>query len=135
MRELWIALKVEVRRPTQYLLVRQMPALVICAYISLFILGLMDNSRGPFYPDILSDFGVNVTKGSLFFATTSMFSFIGSLAGHRWVRGGSSFKLLVASMMGFSLGFVAIALSPTWPVLCVACAVFGLAFGGLNLSQ
>src|ERR1700754_1327637 len=112
-----------------------MPALAICAYLSLFILGLMDNTRGPFYPDVLSDFGVDLTKGSLFFALSSLCAFVGSLAGHRWVRGGSSFGLLLGSMMGFSLGFVAIALAPTWPWMCIACAFFGLAFGGLNLSQ
>lgn len=112
-----------------------MPALVICSYISLFILGLIDNSRGPFYPDILSDFGMGTAKGSWFFAISSLFSFIGSIAGHRWVKGGSSFKLLIASTMLFSVGFIAIALSPNWAVMCGACALFGLAFGGLNLSQ
>jgi MFS family permease len=95
----------------------------------------MDNVRGPFYPDILSDFGVNLTSGSLFFALVSLASFASSLAGHRFVKGGSSIGLLIASTIGFSLGFIAIALAPTWPWMCVACGFFGVAFGGLNLSQ
>lgn len=112
-----------------------MPALVVAAYLSLFILGLMDNARGPFFPEIMTDFSVNSTKGSFFFATTSLFAFFGSLIAGRLLKTWSSIQLLIVASMGFSLGFVAIALSPSWPVLCASCALFGLAFGGLNVSQ
>ena len=112
-----------------------MSALALSAFGSLFVLGLMDNLRGPFYPEILGEFSVSSTKGSLFFAIVSAFAFLGSFLSHRWVQRHSSLYVLIVSSMGFSVGFVAIALSPTWNILCAACAVFGLAFGGLNLSQ
>lgn len=95
----------------------------------------MDNARGPYYPEILADFGVDATKGSLFFALASLFAFLGSFLSHRWLQRTSSLHMLIVSSMVFSIGFIAIALAPNWPVLCVACAVFGLGFGGLNLAQ
>jgi len=112
-----------------------MPALAVCAYISLFILGLIDNIRGPFYPEVLAAFGVSSAQGSLFFALVSLFAFAGAFLSHKWIQNRSSLYLLIGASVLFSAGFIAVALAPSWITLCVACAVFGLGFGGLNLSQ
>jgi hypothetical protein len=48
-------------------------------------LGLIDNARGPFFPEILKDLELNGTYGSTFFATTSLLAFVGSLSSHRFL--------------------------------------------------
>lgn len=101
----------------------------------MLILGLMDNTRGPFFPEILADYMVGIDKGSFFFATASALSFCGSLMGHRFAQRHSSLHLMMLASIGFSIGFAAIALSPTFYIMLVACGFFGIAFGGLNLAQ
>ncbi len=105
------------------------------SYISMLILGLIDNMRGPFYPEVLAEYMVGVDRGSFFFAIVSAMAFCGSLLGHRIIQRWSSVHLMTLSTVGLSAGFAAIALAPTFEWMLVACGVFGLAFGGLNLSQ
>lgn len=112
-----------------------MPALIALAYLSLFVLSLIDNSRGPFYPEILTDLAVSATLGSLFFATVSGFSFIGSSTSHFWLHGRSAARVLGWSGLALGLFFCAISLSPTLPVMLVACAGLGMCFGILNVVQ
>ncbi|MGE4132716.1 MAG: sugar MFS transporter [Bdellovibrionales bacterium] len=112
-----------------------MPSLVLVSYASLFFLGLIDNIRGPFYPEILESFQLTSTRGSWFFAITSLFGFLGSWLSHRLVHRYSSLALLQVSSVIFALGFLAISQSSTAPMLWASCAIFGLAFGCLNLAQ
>ena len=49
--------------------------IIISAYLTLFALGLLDNARGPYFPDIIRDLNLNDTQASLFFATVSTVAF------------------------------------------------------------
>jgi FHS family glucose/mannose:H+ symporter-like MFS transporter len=51
---------------------------IFFAFLSLFLLGLADNIRGPLFPEILQFFFVSSSKGSWSFATTSGAAFVGS---------------------------------------------------------
>jgi len=44
---------------------------IIVAYLSLAGLGLLDNSRGPFYPDLSASLELNESRAALFFALAS----------------------------------------------------------------
>ena len=39
---------------------------IIIAYASLFVLGLLDNARGPYFPDILEDLELTDSQSGLF---------------------------------------------------------------------
>ena len=99
------------------------------------MLGLLDNVRGPLFPEILSDMHLNGVWGATFFATTNLFAFVGSWSTHRVAHQRSSLFLLNVSCLGLALGFAAIATCHQLPLLLTACAFFGYAYGGLNLAE
>lgn len=112
-----------------------MSALVFLAYMSLLVLGLVDNIRGPFFPEILNELQLTGSTGSLFFAVTSLMAFVGSWSSHFILRKLDSLFLMWISSLIFSLGFIAVANASGLVLLILACALFGLAFGGLNVAQ
>ncbi len=109
--------------------------LVFMAYISLLLLGLMDNIRGPFYPDILNDLSLNSTMGSLFFATASFSALGGNFLGSFLLTKLSAHGLMNYSIAGLGFGFFLMGMSSDFPILISACVVFGIHFGLLNVSQ
>lgn len=95
----------------------------------------MDNIRGPFFPDMISELHLNGTRGSLIFAVTSFLAFFGSWSSHRVVHYRSSLFLLNVSLVGLAAGFLGMAASPGFLSLLCACAVLGFAMGAANLAQ
>jgi fucose permease len=126
---------VTLSRGTQHFLVSEVPALILLAYLSLVTLGLIDNIRGPFFPEVLADLGLNGTRGSAFFAVVSFFAFIGSMTSHIWVKRWSTLSVLLTASLVFGLGFALVSRSHSFPALIASCMVFGLAFGTLNVTQ
>ncbi len=112
-----------------------MPALILLAYTSLLMQGLLDNVRGPFFPEILSDMHLSGTVGSLFFATTSLLSFVGSWSSHFFITRHSSLFLMALASVMVACGFAGVALTQEFYFWLGACGVLGWAFGALNLSQ
>lgn len=109
--------------------------LVALAFVSLLVLALLDNVRGPFYPDVIKEFGLSNTLGSLFFAFSSMVSFLSCLSAHRFLHRYNSVVLLTWSSLFLGLGFLGMSLSPHYSLVLVSCLVFGAGYGGLNLAQ
>lgn len=105
------------------------------SYVSLLLLGLMDNIRGPFYPDILKDLALNGTKGSLFFAVASFSALGGNFLGSFLLRKISAHGLMNYSLAGLGLGFFLIGRTTGFDQLVPACIFFGAHFGLLNVSQ
>lgn len=122
------------RRP-QYVLVFEVPALILLSYVSLLALSVLDNIRGPFYPEILKDLAVSATSGSFFFATVSMFAMAGNYSSHFLLRYQSSVRLLAWGSLVLAAGFTLIATVPHMPTMLIPCAIFGFAFGILNVVQ
>lgn len=112
-----------------------MPALIVLAYISLLALGLMDNMRGPFFPEIINDLTLNPTEAASFFAITSLFAFIGSLSAHRVMRNRDVLNVMTAISVVFTLGYAGVSQSHQYIFLLAFCAVFGWAYGILNVLQ
>jgi fucose permease len=112
-----------------------LPALIWLSYLSLVVLSLLDNVRGPFYPDILRDLQLNDARGSLFWAVMSLCAFIGSSTSHRIVHRHSSLLLLSGSCALIACGYGAIAFAHSLTGLLPFCALFGFGYGGLNLAQ
>lgn len=112
-----------------------MPALIILAYLSLLTLGLLDNMRGPFYPEILQDLKLSATAGGAFYGVTSLFAFLGSLLCHRISKGRNTLLVLGAASFIFAIGYGGISRSGEFFTLLLFCAVFGWAYGMINVLQ
>lgn len=112
-----------------------MSALIWLSYASLLFLGLIDNIRGPFYLEILTDMQVNATVGSLFFATVSFSAFVGSLTLPQVIGHKTSIFLLTLSCTVLSVGVWLVSLAPSIVWLLLACVLFGWGFGTLNIAQ
>lgn len=109
--------------------------LIFMSYVSLLLLGLMDNIRGPFYPDVLNDLSLNSTKGSLFFAMASFAALGGNVLGSFLLLKLTAHGLMNYSVMGLGLGFFLIGKATSFSFLMMACVFFGIHFGMLNVSQ
>lgn len=108
---------------------------ILLSYISLFSIGLIDNSRGPFFPSILKDLGVNDIEGAFFFVVPSLMAYFGSYFTPRLaLRFGSTNTLKMAmgcqllAVIGFSQSY------SLWTLLFFG-IFFGLAIGIVAVSQ
>ncbi len=52
--------------------------LILISYASLFVFGISDNIRGPLFPEILKEFNISDSMGSLMFALGSLSGFVAS---------------------------------------------------------
>lgn len=98
-------------------------------------LGLIDNARGPFFPEILHDLGLTGTLGGAFYATSSLFAFLGSMLSHRLLQARSTFGLMLITSLFFGIGFALVSQASNFLYLIAACAFFGWTFGILNVTQ
>lgn len=105
------------------------------SYLSLLLLGWLDNSRSPFFPDIIQTLELSAVQGSSFFAVTSLVSFLTGFFNDRLLKRVSSLQLLQVSSAILGLGFFLIAEAPSFTFLLLAAAIFGLGYGTLNFSQ
>ena len=111
---------------------------IAAAYALLFAMGLVDNARGPAFPDILEHFRLTSTAGSLMFAAASVGSVIVSWTGRRWlVRFGAGAAarffagLLAVSSLGLgAVGFTRCGL----PGLIGASLLLGLGATGCSVA-
>ncbi len=58
---------------------------IILAYILLLFQSVLDNSRGPIYPEILSDFKIDAARGSWIFALASLSGLLANLTTRWWL--------------------------------------------------
>lgn len=113
----------------------QLPALIVLAYLSLLTLGLLDNMRGPFFPEILRDLALSGTSGGAFYGATSLAAFLGSWFCHRLTRGRNVLVVLGTSSLVFALGYGGVSRAENFPTLIFFCVVFGWAYGMVNVLQ
>lgn len=112
-----------------------MPKIIWFSYITLLLLGWLDNIRSPFFPDVINSLTLDPIQGALFFAVTSLLSFMTSLSGAFWLKRFSSLHILQAAILGLGLTFLLVARAPNLPILLSAAALFGISYGFLNFAQ
>jgi fucose permease len=109
--------------------------LLLSAYGSLLVYGLVDNARGPLFPDLLLGLRLSDSLGGLLFTTTSGFGAVGAVGG-RWVRRRVSLSAsLRLGLLLFALGAAGFGASRGLPGLLSAAAVLGVGMGLLSLVQ
>lgn len=107
---------------------------IILAYFSIFCFGLSDNARGPVFPEILKEFGVNNSTGSWFYAVGSIFGFIGSWLCLRTLKKIDRIQNVYLSLVILACGFFGMGLSTEFWQLLTASACAGLGLGLLGVS-
>ncbi len=108
---------------------------VVGAWMSLFALGLVDNARGPVFPDILKEFSLSDTIGSLFFLVASFASLVHNLIFYRFLCNTSPMRLVGIYTLVMAGGALLISQATQYEWTLVASAVLGVGFGGLGVGQ
>lgn len=108
---------------------------VLAAWMSLFALGLVDNARGPIFPELISQFGLSDTRASLFFLASSGAGSLHNLFMHRFLSHAAPGRLVVGYTLLMGLGALGIALAPTYELALLGGAFLGMGFGGLGVAQ
>lgn len=109
--------------------------LLIFAYGTLMVLGFIDNSRGPYFPEILIDLKLSDSQGSLFFAVTSILIFVSGLMAQKIAAKLKSLGTLRIGLLAFAAGVFAVSQAQNIYSLLAACAVLGIGFGIVSVAQ
>ncbi|MCE3010453.1 MAG: MFS transporter [Proteobacteria bacterium] len=105
------------------------------AYVSLFILGLGDNVRGPLFPEILKAFEISSSTGSLFFVVASILGTVsGFVAAPAFDRIGT-LNTLRLGLLSFGCGLMLFAVAPAFEVLLSGSFLFGIGLGFMGVVQ
>ncbi|HVK61593.1 MAG TPA: MFS transporter [Bdellovibrionales bacterium] len=107
--------------------------LILLAYAGLFVYGLVDNARGPVFPDILSTFALSDALGSVFFFLSSLAATLVNATAFWWLKRWHSRKTYSLFIACQVLGMGLIAVSPTYPIMLLGVVLFGFSMGGMGL--
>lgn len=108
---------------------------LVAAFSCLCFMGFGDNMRGPVFPALLADLGLDDAQGGLMFAATSVGAMAGGQFFRRLVRLTSTLRSTQLGLFLGAVGLFGTTLATDLPGLLVAAFVFGIACGGLALSQ
>ena len=108
---------------------------VAIVYLSLFLLGISDNIRGPVYPEMIRAFSIDQVQGALFFSIASIVSFLTSLLSRFWIDQINRKTFLNLALLSMGFGILFVGLAPNYFLVLVGCAFFGAGFGGLGVAQ
>lgn len=103
--------------------------LIVIPFIGIIFVGLVDNFRGPAFPDILIDFGMTHTQGALFFALASFFSFLTGSMTHRLAQLFGAKKTLALGSAAASLGSLFVYLAKYPRDIMIGGSFIGISFG------
>lgn len=110
---------------------------IVFCFASLFIFGLIDNSRGPVYPEILKQFNITKSSGSLIFSLPSLMSFLMALISRFWLEKFGAIRATKISLVIIALAVVIMGISAKNPdgfqVFILASGLFGIGVGFLSI--
>jgi MFS transporter, FHS family, glucose/mannose:H+ symporter len=111
--------------------------LIILAYVTLFSLSIIDNSRGPAYPDILSHFHISSTRGSFMFAIATASGLISSLSARWWLHRFTIVQSSSFSLLCLFMGSLCFGLSARFGLffLDLASMIMGIGMGCSNICM
>ena len=107
--------------------------LILISYASLFVFGISDNIRGPLFPEILKDFNVSDSMGSLMFALSSISGFFASHFTRHLLRRFDRKSILQASCLGLTFTLSGMAFAPNFIIFLALSVLFGMCSGILGL--
>lgn len=108
---------------------------IVVAYLSLLSFGLLDNARGPFFPDIISDLNLRDDQASWYFALASIVAFFGSYLAPRILNYLGALNGLRWGLLLIGLGFMTMTFSFQFSQLLLSACVFGFGMGMLQVFE
>lgn len=106
---------------------------IFLSYASLFVFGLTDNIRGPLFPEILKQFMVSDSMGSMMWALSNVSGLVASYACRHLLRRFDRLIVLQGGALGLTLSMWGLALSSQFTVFLVFSFLFGLSLGIVGL--
>ena len=108
---------------------------LVFAFISMFILGLTDNVRGPLFPGVLNYFSLSSVKGSWSFATTSTAAFVGAYLSSHFLKRYTLSALLMTAMLFMGCGVIIMGKAPAFWIFIVGSFSIGISIGFMGVAQ
>ena len=108
---------------------------VIFACMSMFVLGISDNIRGPLFPELLQHFSLTNSQGSLSFAFASTAAFFGNTLGAYSLKRIQLDRLLAASVFLMGCGLFAMGMAPSFAVYLLGAIIYGFSIGATGVTQ
>lgn len=105
------------------------------ACLSMFVLGISDNIRGPLFPELLSAFSLNNSIGSYSFALASFAALCGNASAAYILRWIHIDKLLAWAVVLMMVGVFAMGSSPEFSWFLLGCFLFGFGMGSTGVAQ
>ncbi len=105
------------------------------AFLAMLVLGLADNIRGPVFPDLLREFSLSDSRGSLFFMCASASGLVINIASVWWLRRYGPLSGIKIFQSFMSLGLFTISFSSSLIALYLGAVFVGLSFGGTGITQ
>jgi FHS family glucose/mannose:H+ symporter-like MFS transporter len=107
--------------------------LLTLSYLCLFVFGLADNARGPTFPDMLADFALSDSLGSLVFLVASAASLANNLLSFFWLKRLGPVGALRFYSLVQALGVLMMGLARSYEGLVAASVVYGASSGALGI--
>lgn len=107
--------------------------LIFISYASLFVFGISDNIRGPLFPEILKEFNLSDSVGSLMFALSSLSGFVASHFARKLLRKFDRRSILQGACLSLTCALVGLSLSPNFYTFLAFSVLFGLSSGLIGL--
>jgi len=108
---------------------------IILGYLSLFALGLGDNSRGPLFPELLKNFSVTDAQGAWYYAVSSFLGFIGSYLVPHLLKKMNRIHVLQLSLILMVTGLVGMGFATGFAALLFWAGIFGFSLGVVGVIQ
>ncbi|GAB4012467.1 MAG: hypothetical protein Fur0010_08370 [Bdellovibrio sp.] len=113
---------------------------IFLAYLALFSLGLIDNTRGAFYPEYLRDLGLTPSEGSQIFSVVALSGFVINFTTRYWLPRVGIVNAVVYSLFFMALGTLTVSVLPYFRdhlmlVLTLSSSLLGLGIGGSTISM
>lgn len=108
---------------------------ILFAYLSLFLYGLLDNVRGPIFPDLMARFELTNVQGSWFFSLTSFVFMLAAWLAPAWLKKYSYIQCYRWSLVSIGVSQGMFALAPNFIWILIGCVLMGLGVGVLSVMQ
>ncbi len=107
----------------------------IFAYLSMFVLGMADNIRGPLFPELLTHFKLSNSEGSFSFAAASAAALFGNIASSWLFKKINLAQVLCLSLFMMAIGLFLMGLAPQFYMYLFGALIFGTSLGLMGVTQ
>lgn len=108
---------------------------LIFACLSMFVLGISDNIRGPLFPELLKYFSLSNSEGSLSFAFASTAAFLGNTMAAFSLRKIQLDRLLGIAIFLMVIGLFIMGLAPSFHFYLLGAIIYGFSIGATGVGQ